>query len=166
MKLPSVASAVGLVAVLGLVASSLPQVALAQSNVGVWKLNLTKSKSSPEPLPKSLTRTTVSGPDGVQITFEGIDADGSRISYSFVAKVDGKDYPISGVGRTLLNGADTVSLKRLDENRTVARLKNAGKVVLTTNQVVSNDGKVLTNTNKGINLAGRATDTVMMFDKQ
>ena len=43
----------------------------AQSNplVGTWKLNLTKSKYDPGPMPKSLTRTVEADGDGVKYTF-------------------------------------------------------------------------------------------------
>jgi hypothetical protein len=46
----AIQAAVGLAA-----AIALPQVGLAQSNLGTWKLNVAKSTYSPGPAPKSQT---------------------------------------------------------------------------------------------------------------
>lgn len=137
----------------------------AQSNpaVGTWKLNLAKSKASPGPLPKSLTRTIEAQGAGIKGNYEGVAADGSRIAYSFALNYDGKDYPISGSG---VNGADSLSAKRIDANTTESQSKKAGKVVQETKTVVSKDGKVTTQTSKGTNQKGQPTSAVSVYDKQ
>jgi hypothetical protein len=55
------------IVVLAVVSGSL----FAQSNplVGIWKLNVEKSKYNPGPAPKSLTRTVEPNGDGVKDTF-------------------------------------------------------------------------------------------------
>jgi hypothetical protein len=65
------------VLVLAVVASGL---LLAQNNpsIGTWKLNLTKSKYSPGPPPKSQTGTYEAAGNGVKVTVEGIAGDGSK----------------------------------------------------------------------------------------
>ena len=64
-----------------ILAAIAPQGVFAQSNpdVGVWKLNLAKSKYSPGPSPKSLTITTEAVGQGLRSTFEGVDAEGKPI---------------------------------------------------------------------------------------
>lgn len=128
---------------------------------GTWELNLAKSKFSPGPPPKSLTRTfEVTGAD-VKYTLKGIDAEGKPTLVQFTAKYDGKDYPVTGSP-----DFDAISLKRVDAVTTDATLKKGGKVVQTSTRVVSKDGKTLTLTVKGTNAKGQAVNNVTVFDKR
>ena len=72
----------------------------AQNNplFGTWKLNLDKSKYTGIPAPKEMTRKVEADGDSVKYANTGIAAEGSPISFSFSAKYDGKDYPITGTG--------------------------------------------------------------------
>ena len=128
---------------------------------GTWELNLTKSKFSPGPPPKSLTRTFEATAAGVTYSAQGIDADGKPTLVEFTAKYDGKDYPVTGSPNF-----DAISLKRIDASKAAATLKKAGKVVQTSTRVVSKDGKTLTLTVKGTNPKGQTVNDVMVFDKQ
>ena len=165
-KLSPLAGAI-LVAVLFLVVGTFSRDGSAQVNsvrFGTWKLNVAKSTYSPGPPPKSQTRREEPSGNGLKSTFDGVAGDGSRIAYSFTAQYDGKDYPETGVGTP--NGADTIALKRIDDYTYEATLKRAGKVVLTTRNVISKDGKVMTITSKGTNQAGQATNNVTVYEKQ
>jgi len=137
----------------------------AQSNplVGTWKLNLTKSKYDPGPLPKSLTRTVEANGDGVKYTFEGVAADGTAIAYGFSVTFNGKDNPVSG---SMPSGADTISAKRIDANHYVATLKKGGKDVGTSKVTVSKDGKVTTVDATGTTASGAKEHDVQVYDKQ
>jgi hypothetical protein len=139
---------------------------MAQSNtsVGVWKLNVAKSKFSNVPAPKSRTRTVEAQGNGAKVSFEGVNKDGSRVDYSFTTNYDGTDSPYSGSGTP--NGADTASVKRIDANTTETTSKKAGKVVQTTKTVVSKDGKVTTLTSKGTNEKGQPTSSTQVYEKQ
>ena len=68
-----------------LFATALPQASFAQSNplVGTWKINLAKSKYTPGPLPKSLTRTTEAVGQSFKTTFEGINGQGTPVKVVF-----------------------------------------------------------------------------------
>jgi hypothetical protein len=101
------------VVVLALVSSGL---LLAQSNpfVGIWKLNVAKSKYVTAPAPKSETRTVEAQGKGGKYSYEGVAGDGSRIAYSYMTNYDGKDSPISGVGQP--NAGDTIAIKRVGEH--------------------------------------------------
>ena len=141
-------------------------VLLAQSNpfIGTWKLNTAKSKYNPGPAPQSITRTVEAQGSGVKYSSEGTAGDGSHVSYSYTANYDGKDNPISGTGAP--NGADTIAIKRVNANTQSTTLKKAGKVVQTSQAVVSKDGKVTTITSKGTNVKGEPTNNVAVWDKQ
>jgi hypothetical protein len=138
---------------------------MAQNNVlvGTWKLNLAKSKFDPGPAPKSLTRTVEAEGDGVKYTFEGVTADGKKMTWGFSTKFDGKDNPVSG---TNPNGADAVSGKRVDANHYVATLKKGGKEIGVSKVVISADGKTTTVDATATNAAGVKTHDVQVYDKQ
>jgi hypothetical protein len=150
------------VLVVSLVASG---VLLAQDNpfVGTWKLNVAKSKFSGTQAPQSETRTIVAQGNGEMVTYEGIAANGSPISYSFTSNLDGKESPISG---THPLGSDTVAAKRVDANTVTSISKKAGKTIFTTKTVVSKDGKVSTQTTKGVNGDGLPISITTVWDKQ
>jgi hypothetical protein len=140
---------------------------LAQSNpnVGTWKLNPAKSKSSPAGLiPKGGTRTVTAQGDGAKYSYEGVAGDGSQTAYSFTTNYDGEYSAISGVG--FPGGADTYAVKRVDANTFMGTGKKAGKVVGTNRTVVSKDEKVATITGKGTDAQGKPTITTTVWDKQ
>jgi hypothetical protein len=147
---------------LSLVASSVLQ---AQDNpfVGTWKLNVAKSRFTGMQPPKSETRTIMAQGNGETVTYEGIAANGSPISYGFTSNLDGKDVPISG---TQPLGSDTVAPKRVDANTIMSTSKKAGKTLFTTKTVVSKDGKVSTQTTKGVNGDGVPISITTVWDKQ
>ena len=138
---------------------------LAQNDpfVGTWKLNVTKSHYTGTPAPKSETRTVVAQGNGYQVTYEGIAADGSRISYSLTSSLDGKDSPISGSAPL---GADTIATKRVDAYTITAVVKKAGKEVRTVVNAVSKDGRVTTQTAKGTSEQGQPIGYTAVWDKQ
>jgi len=147
---------------LSLVASG---VLLAQNDafVGTWKLNVAKSKFTGTPAPKNETRTVVAQGNGLKVTYEGIAADGSPISYGLTTNLDGKDSAFSGAGPF---GADTVAVTRVDASTITSIAKKAGKTILTTRTVVSKDGKVTTQTVKGTNEQGQPMSYTTVWDKQ
>jgi len=145
---------------------------LAQSNPeGTWKLNVANSKYVGQQAPKNETRTYEISYAGVKVTVNGVAGDGSLVIWSYTTKYDGKDSPYSGVGSTAEgvgtpNGADTITVKRVDANTITAVSKNAGKVVLTEKIAVSSDGKVMTITSQGTNEQGQPNSATSAWDKQ
>ncbi len=139
--------------------------AFAQSNpaAGTWKLNLEKSKYSPGPAPKSMTRTLEAQGDNVKYSFEGVSAEGTAIAYSFTVAFDGKDYPITG---SMPGGADSISIKRVDANTFESTLKKAGTVVGTAKSDISKDGKMTTVNAQGTGAGGAAMSSSAVYDKQ
>jgi hypothetical protein len=138
---------------------------LSQENpfLGTWKLNVAKSKFTGSQPPKSETRTEVAQGSGETVTYEGIAADGSPISWGYTTNLDGKDASISG---RQPNGADTLAVIRVDANTRTAVEKKTGKTLYTVTGAVSKDGKVLPQTTKGINGDGVPISITMVWDKQ
>jgi len=141
-------------------------VLLAQDNsfFGTWKLNVAKSKFVGTQAPQSETRILEPQGNGEKVTYDGITADGSRISYTFNSNFDGKDSPISGSNQPF--GADTIAVTRVDANTITAISKKGGKTLVTTRSVLSKDGKTTTNTSKGINAQGQLVNQVLVWERQ
>ena len=131
------------------------------SEIGTWKVNVAKSTFSPGPAPKSRTLTFEAVGQGVKLSVEGVNADGSKAAISYTANYDGKDVPVTG-SATL----DTVSWKRINATTVEETDKKGGKVFGTLTRVMSADGQSMTNTFKGTNPQGQAVNNVIVFDKQ
>ena len=130
--------------------------------VGTWKLNVAKSKFDPGPPPQSQTLKIEPAGKGEKVTSESVTGDGKKVTTTYTANFDGKDYPISGSAL----GADKVSLKRIDARTTERTDKKDGKVVVTIKRVVSADGKTMTATVTGTNAEGKPVNNVAVFEKQ
>ena len=136
---------------------------LAQSPdpmLGTWKLNTAKSKSPY----KSGTSIVEAAGDGVKVTADMVAADGTTYHWTWTAKYDGKDVPITG---TTPFGAGTMAaLTRVDAHTARIVGKKNGEVILTQTIVTSADGKTRTLTTRGKDAKGQPVDTVSVYDKQ
>ncbi|MBZ5501303.1 MAG: hypothetical protein LAN59_03550, partial [Acidobacteriia bacterium] len=81
--------------------------------------------------------------DSEKLTVNGISADGSRVTWGYTVRFDGKYYPITGSGP---GGADAIAVKRINARTVEATLQKEGKAFQTANRVVSQDGKTMTAT--------------------
>jgi hypothetical protein len=141
------------------------------STVGTWKLNVAESQYGSGSAPKSATRTVEAHPDGMGVSYEFVESDGSVIKYAYTANFDGKDAPITGSGASnwredVVAGAETIALRRSGSNIYAGAMKKSGSVVMTTRTVVSRDGKVTTETANGVDAKGQPTKNVSVWDKQ
>jgi hypothetical protein len=134
----------------------------ASSNprLGVWKLNVQKSKFDPAigPAPQSEIRTYEAESGGkTKATFVTVDAKGVKSTRGYTAAYDGKDYPYAGNPN-----ADTLALTGT-AYVTDAVLKKAGKVVQLVHNVMATDGKSFTLT---ITNPSKTATAVEVFEKQ
>jgi len=132
----------------------------ADNQAGTWKLNVAKSKYSPGPAPKEGTLTIESQADGLKFTIHGTDAEGKTVHMEFAPKYDGKDVPTTG-----MPGADTISMKKIDDNTIETVSKKGGKPLVTTRSVISKDGKTRTTTQKGTNAKGEKVNNTIVYDR-
>jgi hypothetical protein len=94
---------------------------------------------------------------------QGLDAAGQPINPdpgNFTIYFDGRDHP------TPRPGYDTSTWKRISANKYVVYRKKAGKVVLTSVNVVSDDGRTQTITTTGTDENGRRISNVRVYDKR
>src|SRR4029077_1336260 len=62
-----------------------PLLAQGNTDIGLWKLNVAKSKYVPGPGPRSQTRTVVPQGIGWKVTIEGVSGAGKTINYGYTA---------------------------------------------------------------------------------
>lgn len=149
------------VAVVAVVALATP--AFAQNPVGVWKVNLAKSKYSPGPAPKSATITTTAVAGGSYKTVnEQVPATGAPIKFEITFKFDGKDVKPVGTNPN----ADVQAYSRVDDRHWTVVSKKAGKVTITSKIEVAADGKSRTTTQTGTDAQGKAINNYIWYDKQ
>jgi hypothetical protein len=97
----------------------------------------------------------------VKIDSEGVDGAGNPTHVQYDAKLDGKDYVVTG-----LPYGDHVAVKRIDANTIQSIIKKGDQVVMTVTSKVSADGKTRTSTFKGKDEKGRAINNTVVYDKQ
>jgi hypothetical protein len=144
---------------------ALPSVALAQgkTRIGTWELNLEKSTFSPGPAPRQQTLTfQEKGPQWMAL-IQGTDASGKPINLdanNLMITFDGRDHP------TPTSDYETTAWKAVDDYKYLVTRKKAGKVVMTSTNILSADGKTMTITTIGQNAAGQPIHNVRVYDKR
>ena len=135
---------------------------------GTWKLNVAKSKFSPGPGPKSNMQKIDAVDGGMKVVTDGENAEGKKTHNEYTVKFDGKDYPEHPMvdGKPNPNGADTISIKKIDDNTYEATTKKKGQVLTVTKNVISKDGKIRTATATGKNAEGQTVNNVVIWEKQ
>jgi hypothetical protein len=140
-------------------------VAFAQgkARIGTWELNLEQSTFSPGPAPRQQTLTfQEKGPQWIALV-QGIDASGKPISpdtVNLMINFDGRDHS------TPTADYETTAWKRVDDGKYVVTRKKAGKVVMTSTNVLSADGKTMTITTIGRNAAGQPVHNIRVYDRR
>jgi hypothetical protein len=135
---------------------------------GTWKVNLAKSKYSPGPPPKSNMQRITAVEDGFKLVADGENSEGKKTHNEYTVKFDGKDYPEHPMldGKPNTNGADMISVKKIDDYTYETTAKQKGKVLVTTKNVVSKDGKTRTATATGKDAQGRTVNNTIVWEKQ
>jgi hypothetical protein len=142
-----------------------PRLTLAQADpfIGIWKLNVEKSKFGPGTERKSETRIVESSPTGMKVSVDRTNADGSNQQYNYTTNFDGKPHPITGIAPY---GADSIAATLGASNNLSFKLTKGGNAVGSGTSVVSADGKTLRITSKGTDASGKTVSSVSVYDKQ
>lgn len=148
--------------VVGSLVVALGTIALAQSNVGTWTLNVARSKDSNNNPPRSTTLTIEASGNVTVTTVDFVAPDGSTQRWSWRSAYDGRDVSITGNNPN----ADTASRRRVSPSTTETTFKKGGKVSTVNTAVVSPDGKTMTITAKGTDAQGKAVLNVQVYDRK
>jgi hypothetical protein len=144
---------------------ALGSLALAQgkTRIGTWELNLEKSTFSPGPAPRQQTLTfQEKGPQWMAL-IQGTDSSGKPINLdanNLMITFDGRDHP------TPTSDYETTAWKAVDDYKYLVTRKRAGKVVMTSTNILSADGKTMTITTIGQNATGQPIHNVRVYDKR
>ena len=137
--------------------------AQGKSRVGTWELNLGQSTFSPGPAPQRQTLTfQEQGPQWTAL-IQGLDASGQPLNVdanNLMITFDGRDHATPTVDY------ETTAWKRVNEGKYLVIRKKAGKVVLTSTNILSADGRTMTITTIGQNAAGQPVHNVRVYDRR
>jgi hypothetical protein len=150
------------VVVAGSLVLAIGTIALAQSNVGTWTLNVARSKYSNNNPPKSATLRIDATGNVTVTTVDLVAPDGSTQHWSWRSAYDGRDVPIAGNNPN----ADAASRRRVSPSTTETTFKKGGKITTVNTAVVSADGKTMTITAKGTDAQGNAVLNVQVYEKK
>ena len=103
--------------------------------MGIWKLNETKSKFAPGTSKNNTVVYQAMG-DEVKVTVDGTDSSGKPTHNEWTGKFDGKFYPVTGDPNT-----DERAYKQINDLTLRLTTKKGGKVTATGRIVVAADGK-------------------------
>jgi hypothetical protein len=139
-----------------------PASAQTDPQIGLWKLNVAKSKYSPGPGPTAATTKIEAAGAATKLTVDQTFADGTKRHWEITASYDGKDTPVVGNNPD----ADTIARTRLDASTVQTVAKKAGKVTTTQTSALSKDGKTRTVTTTGTNAKGQKVHNVAVYERQ
>jgi len=128
--------------------------------LGVWQLDVAKSRYTPGPPPRDETRTYVRDKEGLKGTIHRRRGDGKEEVIEYRADFD-HEYPVMGTA-----AYDTIRLKRIDARTAEAVLSHAGRVFGTARRVVSEDGRTLTISFRQEDRAGNLQNNMAIYRKQ
>ena len=128
--------------------------------MGTWKLNEGNSKLA-KSIGKNNTVVYESAGRSVKVTVDGVDAKGKATHNEWTGKFDGKDYPVKGD-----SDIDTRSYRKINDHILDMTNKKDGKIVMTGQVVVADDGKSRTVTVTGSDANGKKFNGKAVYDKQ
>lgn len=127
---------------------------------GTWKLNLEKSHMTP-PASKSSTAQIENVGDSFKLREDSVDDKDTTSTTTFDAKIDGKDYPVTGNPMF-----DSVSIQRLNDHKIKLTGKKDGKLIARQTVTVSKDGKITTVEETLYMPDGKEQKDTGIYDKQ
>lgn len=132
----------------------------ADANEGTWKLNEKKSKIAAGAARNNTVTYTAAG-DSYKCVTDGSDGSGKPLHSEWTGKFDGNDYPVTGDP-----GADTRSIKKVDNRHYKLVSKRDGKESMTGAIEFSTDGKTRVLTTQWKDASGKDKSSTAVYDKQ
>jgi len=131
--------------------------------LGAWRLNLETTSTrygSGYPAPKSQIYTfEMAGADEIRFRGDTVEADGTLVRSEYTARLDGKDYPVTGDPNR-----DTVALRRTKPFITEGVSKKAGQATDTFSLVIWGNGLLMTITSTETR-DGKAYENIAVYNK-
>ena len=127
---------------------------------GNWTLDVSKSRYSPGPTPKSQHAVLTAVPNGIRTVADRVEADGKMVHFEWTGTFDGNDQPVVGDP-----ARDVVSVKKVDDYTLEVTNKKGGKVTTILRAVYAKDGKSRTETITGTDGQGRKVENVTFWTR-
>jgi hypothetical protein len=172
----SILHAVAITALFATIASAQPPARPASEAadpfVGTWVLNLAKSTYENQPAPKSGMRTYDYERDNLTlVTVHTVTATGQTTFVHYLFTLDGKEYEemTRGGGGGRGGGTRTptyVSATKVNDRAINVVFKSGGKVTISHEWTISEDGKTYTAKRTATNAQGQRVYSVQVYDKQ
>jgi|SRR5688572_21993076 hypothetical protein len=135
--------------------------AVKDHGMGTWRMDPARSSFRPGPAPKTLTARFEPAPEGgVRLRTEAVLPNGQVATTAYDARLDGKDYPLTGSPM-----ADAVTLRRVDARRVERSDKKNGTTVMNQSRVISEDGRTMLVVMKGATPAGDLVENWIVFTR-
>ena len=138
----------------------LAQAPVANVMPGRWTLDVSKSKYTPGPAPKSQHAVLTAVPNGIRTVADRVEADGKMVHFEWTGTFDQKDQPVTGDP-----ARDAVSVKKIDDYTLEVTNKKGGKVTTVLHAAYAKDGKSRTETITGTDGQGREVENVTFWTK-
>lgn len=129
--------------------------------IGTWVMDPAKSTFKPGPGFKSQTRVFTSLPDGTQMTVTAVSADGTALKGGGTYRLDGRDYPLTGVP-----GIESITMVRQADLRVAGVAKAKGQQMGRFNFTVSEDKRTMTFYFKGLDPNDQPFENTMVFNRK
>jgi hypothetical protein len=101
---------------------------------------------------------------------EGVSAEGRPVKTNFMAKFDGKEYPVSNstvfAGRPVITYTDTTMLRRISSHALEGTGKKLGKIVSISRITISHDGRTLTFDARRTMPDGKTLRNISVYERQ
>jgi hypothetical protein len=107
--------------------------------IGIWQLDLAKSKYTPGPAPRREVRTYEYEHEGVKATIVTIDANGQEAMVEYVASYNDVVALVTGSEQV-----DAIKMRRINDTTAESTLSYQGRAVGTARRVIAPDGKSMT----------------------
>ena len=133
----------------------------ANPQLGIWKLNESKSKFPPGAAKNTMVTYTPAKGDMIKCTADGVDKDGKPIHWTWVGKFDGHPYEIKGSP-----SFDTLAYAPINDRTNKTTATKDGKVVMTGTITVAKNGKSREVTLTGTDAKGKRFTETTYYDKE
>ena len=132
---------------------------MANAHVGTWKVNEAKSKQT-SGMGKTRTVTYAEKKDKIQVTVDGMGADGKATHGVWMGPADGKSYKVKGN-----LSWDSMAYRMVDDHTYDITAMKSGKMAWSGRSTVSKDGKMRTLNMSGTDDKGKKFKAKIVYDK-
>ena len=129
--------------------------------LGVWHLNVAKSRYDPGPPPKAETRTYRQEKGEIKAVVTTLHRNGNSDTVYYPATYDGKAHPVSGAA-----DRDGIVMTLTNEYTAESLITHAGKTIGTASRTVSADGLTMTITFRGVAANGQQVNNTAYYVKE